>query len=363
MCANIVHSRVICNSSAILEDNNMLKNGASLDTLAQLATNDEFEGENDLNLVSNTKRSDTSILLKRARRKYFSNQVVLGLVDASKLNEDSLLQKSYWNSYHCSQTLRAHADGKITGKYCNTRWCMICNAIRTAKYIKQYEPIFNSWGSPHFLTLTAITVYPHDLEPRLNVMHQIFRNILRKNSKRSDRKSSNTIDIQGVRKLECTCNHYTNKYHPHFHVICNSKETADYIMTEWLARITALGIKINSKAQDIRPATKGSCHELFKYMTKVVSKSSKHSKHVIRADKLDVIFNSMRRRRTVQPFGFKCAIDNNVQDGVTQAEVVAVLDWQHCVTDWVDVETGELLTGYSPSDGMRKLLEDGIHIS
>lgn len=364
MCANIAHIANNCNvASSVIQSDNTGKKSRSLDTLAQLATKSDFDAEEDLNLTAKTDVSDTSKLHKRARRKYFSNQLVLGLVDASKLNPDSILQKSYWNSYHCSQTLKVHLDGKIRGKYCNTRWCMICNAIRTAKYIKQYSEIFESWEAPQFLTLTAVTVEPGELVERLNVMHTIFRNTLRKNSKRQDRNNAKSLVIQGVRKLECTYNCHTEHYHPHFHVICNSSATAEYVLSEWTTRITKKGIKINRKAQDIRPATKGSCHELFKYMTKVITKSSNRSSSVIRADKLDVIFNSMRRRRTVQSFGFRSKIDNTVQDAVTQSEVVAILDWQHGITDWVDVETGELLTGYTPSEGMRKLLEDGIHIS
>ena len=68
------------------------KKGSPLDTLAQLASNDDFA------LQSRVEITDKKTLVKKARRKFFTSNLSLRLVDASKQNVKSKLQKSYWNS-------------------------------------------------------------------------------------------------------------------------------------------------------------------------------------------------------------------------------------------------------------------------
>ena len=81
-------------------------------------------------------------LKKRARAKYISRALVLEL---TKL--DSPLKKSYWNTWHCSNIL--YQEGKkITTKYCNNRWCLVCNRIRTGKLIAGYLPVMKAMKQP-----------------------------------------------------------------------------------------------------------------------------------------------------------------------------------------------------------------------
>ena len=109
--------------------------GNSLDTLALKGTNGLRTPENgpddDFETAAVTNITDRQTLLKRARRKYLTTGYVGALVDASGLN-DTHLQKSYWNTYHCARTLTLQSDGNITGRYCKNRWCLVCNSIRTA---------------------------------------------------------------------------------------------------------------------------------------------------------------------------------------------------------------------------------------
>ena len=77
--------------------------GVLLDTLAQLGTstqNDDFSP-----LQKCTKASDKKTLVKRARRKYLTNNLVLKLVDAAKHSENSELENKYWNAWHCAREL------------------------------------------------------------------------------------------------------------------------------------------------------------------------------------------------------------------------------------------------------------------
>lgn len=146
--------------------------------------------------------------------------------------------------------------------------------------------------------------------------------------------------LLGLRKLECTY-HYRkyqtyrmkggivaykrdicgNKmsdpdydtYHPHFHILCNSKEYAEWLVATWLE---LCGDRANAKAQDIRevygkddPDKKGkkSLLEVCKYFTKLVSKidvpGQKDGKWHIFASQLDDIFCAMSGRRVFQRFG------------------------------------------------------------
>ena len=327
-----------------------LKTAASLDTLAQPYSNDDFA------LESRVEFTDKKTLVKKARRKFFTSKLSLRLVDASKQNVNSKLQKSYWNSYYCNAQLLYRNDGKITGKYCKCRWCMTCNAIRTAQSINTYVPVIKSWSDAHMVTLTIPNCKASDLRTTIYNMYESFRLVKMHFHNLRNRKS---IDYKfiGVRKIECTYNPVRNDYHPHFHIIVKTKEMAQILHDQWLVRQSSA----NVKGQDIRKADIDSLQELFKYMTKVISKRKDQS--VIYADSLDVIFNAMKGRRVLQNFGFKLPNIEENEDVKTTSEMIqAVYEWQSSVNDWVDLQSGECLTGYSPSEKFKDLIENKIWV-
>lgn len=320
-----------------------------LDTLAQLGTKEDFE------VIANTHCADKKTLLKRAKRKFASHSLAVGLAGAAERNTDSVLLKSYWNSYHCSAVLLKSKNGKITGKYCKCRWCLVCNAIRTAQAINSYSPVLDTWTDAHFATLTQQTVPAEKLVLQLNEMHSIFKSI-QELAKRRFQRGKFDFKIVAIRKLECTYNPITKYYHPHYHIITETKQMADFVLSEWIKRNPTA----KSKGQDVRKADKGSYKELFKYMTKVIASTGKTTKNgrkrQIHTQSLDVIFNAMRRRRTLQSVGFRLPkIVNTEETKVEHDEVIAILQWHQSVTDWVDMETGETLTNYRPVDAMREL--------
>ena len=114
-------------------------------------------------------------------------------------------------------------------------------------------------------------------------------------------------------------------------------------------------------AQDVRPANEKSSIELFKYFTKIVSGKSKGNR-VIYADALDVIFNSVKGKRTFQSFGFKAGeLDEEETGEIDQnAFAVDVRTWVQVLGDWVDTATGEMLTGHIPSEGLKNLVTKKI---
>ena len=325
------------------------KNAPSLDTLAQLGTNTQNEV---LEVAPTTTINDSKRLLKRARRKYFSNHFVIKLAEASKRNPWSTLEKSYWNSYHCNKSLAAFMDGSLLGKYCKNRWCMVCNSIRTAQSINSYVPMISTWGNAAFCTATRPNVKWWELDDEIKELHSIFGQIKDTIKKRNQR-GKTPFKLVGVRKFECTYNAIKDTYHPHFHIVFQSKNMAIDFMSEWMKRNPTA----NRKGQDIRSVDENSLCELFKYMTKVISKTGK-GKRVIYADAMDKIFNSMKGKRVMQNFGFKMPkIEEKEVNMISRGMVLDVFEWQQDCADWVGVHSDENLSGYTPSKEFKKFVK------
>ena len=128
-------------------------------------------------------------------------------------------------------------------------------------------------------------------------------------------------------------------------------------MGEWMKRNPTA----SAKAQDIRPADGKSTSELFKYMTKVISKTGKGNR-VIYADAMDIIFNVMKGRRIMQSFGFKLpkSDDDEKPEKLDRTLIKDVLIWHQEAADWVNEETGELFTNYIPGEAFKKFVKTKI---
>lgn len=361
-----------------------------LDTLALTGTDQSLRGfsdgqNDDFQVSATTQTDDRKTLLKRARRKFLTDGLSLKLVEASEQNDRGKLKKAYWNTYHCASNLTHMSDGTTRGKYCKNKWCTVCNSIRTARLIEDYGPILDKWEDKYFVTLTAPTVCRLDLKDRIFGMGRQFSRITGTLKKRHQRGQGPRFE--GIRKLECTYNESSDEYHPHFHLIVRGEELAKEVANIWLG----MNPDASMKAQDVRPADDASCKELFKYFTKLITpvkgKDGKDDR-VIYADAMDVIFNAISGQQTFKTFGFELS-DYATQTDDTPAEVPAACGedqedpredpapyatgestWRPEVTDWVNEDTGECLTGYIPGGKFRDLVEckifvrpgyDGIH--
>ena len=303
-----------------------------LDTLAQPHTKSESKHTNSLKTYK-----------KRARAKYLSRALALEL---AKLN--SSLKKSYWNTWHCSNTILQDGQ-KLTTTYCNNRWCMVCNRIRTAKLIKGYLPELKKMQDPQFVTLTIPNVTGKDLESTIELMAKEFIKI--KNLFYQRR----TFQINGVRKIECTHNSDTDEYHPHYHVVLDGKEVGEALIQEWLKRFP----EANRGAQDIRSADENSMIELFKYTTKLTTKNKvtrDEGKTTIEVNPkaLDTIFQALYKKRTFQSMGWVKMVSEDVEEVDAQIvedieEGIDVWQWEQEASDWVN-SYGELLTGCDACD-------------
>lgn len=304
-----------------------------LDTLEQLATINVDAGF----------RGSKKTLQKRARRKTIAKVLMNPLIELH-----SPLQKAYkLTSGFCVNTMRQ--DGtKITATYCGYRWCPVCNSIRTAKLLNGYTPAFQKMQDPHFVTLTAPTIPLVDLDQEISFRNKVFTEIRKYHQKGKERKQF-AFELNGIRKLEVTPRP-DNHAHPHYHIIIDGKESANFLVDQWLQRIPSA----TRSAQDIQKVDESGLIELFKYVTKFWSKDDGTGNPKMGTPyQMDQIYQALRRRRTIQPFGNVRAVSEEIEkldsvdiEGITPKEGSAT--WEQPVYDWID-EDGELLSGYRPS--------------
>lgn len=291
------------------------ENSLLLDTLAQPVPSPQKKNENSLK--------------KRAKYKYLTNENVLNLVD---LNSD--LKKSYWSSWHCSNILLQDQQ-KVTGKYCNNRWCIVCNRIRTAKLIQGYEPVISKFKNPYFVTLTIPNVSENELRQRIQSMITCL--ILINKGLRKIKKG-----LKAIRKIEVTYNDRLNNYHPHLHLIVEGQKNAENLINLWLK----YNPESDKRGQDMRIADENSMIELFKYSTKLTVSGNK--KKMIPAYNQDVIYKALKGLRTYQPIGIKKEVSENIDELQSQRidDIIAKIDvwvWNQELKDWIN-SSGEFLT-------------------
>jgi len=300
---------------------------ADLDTLVQLPRKEIQVPEKSGSRPARTAEDSSRELKKRAIRVAKTKKLIWPLIDLH-----SNIESQYWQSYYCCRELKQEGQ-YLTAKYCNKRWCFECNAIRAAKMINGYKPIFDKWPGVQFVTLTRPNVpgykLPAEVEDLIHTFELCRRYIIEKKK----------IKIKGLRKFEVTYNNRTETFHPHFHLIVEDLQTANLIKNEWLFR----NPEASPDAQHTRPADEGCYIEMFKYATKEVVKENTP------AQAKDLIFQSITGKRIYQAFGIKKYVSEDIEDIERQAygmlEPVSYKTWTFNdeLLDWVST-TKELLT-------------------
>lgn len=291
-------------------------------------------------------------LKSKAFAKLLTKHVVKSLVNG---NADSPLKKGYWRSFNCAETL--YQNGKnLTSRYCNARWCVVCNRIRTAKLINGYHETLSNLEQPFFVTLTVPNVDSDYLDITLEQLKNRFRYIQQQYRRKF--KGTHFPPLMGIRKVECTYNIERNDYHPHLHLIVNNYHQALFITSYWLQVFK----EAVPYAQDLREANEGSILELFKYFTKIAVKGL-DGQFTIASQPLDTIFQAFYKKRVFQPFGIKKDVDEDIENDLEAQEYEELADkmdiwhYQEHVYDWVNSDL-ELLTNYEPQEKMLKILEN-----
>lgn len=326
------------------------KGGSSLDTSEQLDQNALTVSKTPILERSNP--TDPS-LKKRARSKYFSVAIVSALYP-----EGSKLKWAYFQTFKCSELIVQDADGKKRTHFCGNRWCLVCNRIRTARAILRYMPALEAWrGDSYMVTLTVRNCRGYQTRSMLEEMYRSFTSC-----KRSI-KRTHGLDFVAIRKLEVTYNAEADTYHPHFHVIIRGEIQARALRALWLKFAPTDPLEI---AQDVRPVDERGEMELFKYFTKMIGNGKIHARS------LNVMFEQIKGLRTYQPIGFKISdYAPELEDDAEEELDVHCIDlaekrygevvnwiWIQDYADWVDPDTGECLTDYTPSDGVREFVAE-----
>jgi hypothetical protein len=193
-------------------------------------------------------------LRNRAKAKHATVALVIPLADLR-----SPLERSYRNTYYCAGLLEQHVNGRITAKYCNNRWCLVCLRVRTGRAINRYEPILLPWEGRQFVTLTVPNV-------RSDVLQTTIKELVRSSMTiaRGIRRSDN-LPFKALRKVECTYNPRTDTFHPHLHLIVDGFAPSERLVKRWLKAYP----DASPRAQDIRACDPSQLRELFKYFTKL----------------------------------------------------------------------------------------------
>ena len=204
------------------------KKGILLDTLVQLGTAPIHRLEKGVKLSNTPKtlsiqkpQNDKKTLQNKARRKYLTDALVLKMVDL-----DSSLSYAYWDAWHCCNWVE-QVGKTLKSRYCNCRWCNICNAIRTAKLVNGYLPVLKTLRDKQFVTLTRPNVKGYLLSEELDVLQEGFILVKDMIKKRFKRRQGDKLI--GIRKTEVTYNFIRNDYHPHYHLILGEKKQQGFL--------------------------------------------------------------------------------------------------------------------------------------
>lgn len=343
----------------------------SLDKLRQGGTNND----NAFNGSLTRQGFNRPAMVKRARRKFLSQNLAYQLVAASRDDVFDSMESQYWTTVRCGDTV--HFDGIETkSKYCNKRWCTVCNSIRTAQMIDKYQPVLEQWNDKHFVTLTIKSVTAKKLKFQIEEMLADLRRI-RDTAKKRHQRGKLENKPMAICKLECNYNPSSNTFNPHFHIVTSTLEFAELLRNEWQERHPA--DIVNSQAQDIRKAGADSVSEMFKYFTKLISNTN--GKREIYADAMNVIFRAVKGRRVFFHYGFKQNKKQDIDTDPVDTEETPSVDvdamgdqvtdndgpmpgtykWNQ--NDWVGVSAGiegRRLTGYEPSDKFKNFIKSGI---
>lgn len=324
-----------------LKTENFSAEHTSFNTLAQLSLFEKSEEKSPFFLSQN----DAEILKKRANSKCITNGILNALITL-----DSPFKKKYEQALNCASVIQLK-NGKLTSKYCNQRFCLVCNRIRTAKLINGYKLEFENIKDKYFVTLTIPNCKGFYLKQNIEIINKTFREIY-KEIKNANRylKQNEKYELKGIKKIEVTYNDKKNDFHPHLHFIISSEKTANFLVEKWLKKFP----NANFAAQKIIKCYNDRYIEIFKYFTKFWTKDEKN--HSIKyyhdlyfrkkngigniyIPALDTIFRAMERKRVFEPIGIK-KISEEVEDQdaiiFSQSNERVFNQWYFEGIDWFD---------------------------
>ena len=233
----------------------------------------------------------------------------------------------------------------------------------------KYEPIISTWSEARFQTLTSKAVTKEQLNNKIDLSRKILNRIIRKHDQRHRRNGSHKL--VGLCSLECNFNPKDKTYNPHFHIITKDIETAHLLNLDWLNEWKKVGPdQVNAWGQSRRRVndTEKCLIKTIKYVSKTMTDPNMNKgddvteNPVIYAHALYNVYKAFSNRRLLTTFGFSLPKQDYSKTQIQH--VTKARQWKFAAhqTDYVDIETGEMMLNYIPSNDLIDLLKNNIDI-
>lgn len=260
----------------------------------------------------------------------------------------------YERAFSCCERIDQE-DGQLTSKYCNSRWCVVCNRIRTGRHVNNQLPVVRSWEDSHLVTLTVPNLAWGGGSKAAGRLRSCYEEMLRRfNLAKRSINRKHGLDFRALRSFEVVWNEEREELNTHWHVVVPSAEIAEALVEEWMARCS----EASRAAQDVRPMgdAESDLLEVCKYVTKIIGGTEGEPAYPIEV--LDAIFRGLKGKHLTQSIGY--SPEEFGGDDDRQIEEMEDLEhrmtafrrpgedlewnWEEDVGDWVDRKTGEMLT-------------------
>ncbi len=309
--------------------------------------------------------TDQKLQQSRGKKKMISRILIKVLLEIAEKKGNKRFQKSLWNAYYCLDKVTTANGRMYSANYCRSRICTVCAGNKKAVMINKYYPVLKHWEAPYFVTLTVKAIPAKNLNKWINEgMIRGFNKIVAKYKKRNDRGTG--MKLSGIRALECNFNSMKRTYNPHFHIVVANKKMAEILIDEWLNLWKSdKQIFTSRKAQHMRPIVdmEKDLIETIKYGTKIFTQPNPDKKEKrkgaerVYAMAIYNILNAMKGRHLVEHFGFKMPASSKENETIILTDSK---DWKYDQSklDWVNKETDQVLTQFSPTPELVKMVQD-----
>lgn len=340
-------------------------------TLAQSGTSNVTSKGSQQNIIvygNGTDVSNKDAVKGKAKRKLITQKLMLAIIKMLEKQGETKRVQGYRNAYYCHSNI-IQKGNRTYGAYCKTRYCLVCCANRKAKLVNDYLPIVEKWEDPHFLVLTVKSVKAEKLAAQFKKIKKILKLIIGKHKKRHQRKK--TLKLEGIYTIECNYNPVAKTYNPHVNIITKNRETAYIIFNEWHGRWNEGTDKksrlVNPKVQFIRrvASNKKALIEIIKYSAKIftdpnmTTKGKRTLPPMIYAAAMDNIFSALPKR-ILERFGFNSPKEEKQPAIKKMLDDFEEFTFDKGTHDWLNYNTGELLTGHVAGAKLQWLLNHNI---
>ena len=203
---------------------------------------------------------------ERLAKQMVKKQITDSVVDRVKksISSASPLQRHLNNVKNCLMyrniKINTNDEVIISGRYCRSRFCIVCQNIRTAKYISKFEDVVKN-GSFSHLVLTVPNVENKDLKNTILSMKKVV-------SMYNDLQRKNNIKNDLIYSIEITYNSLEKNFHPHIHAVINT-DGVENLKSYWLNKWIFAKEYLQKERVLYSDDPQKGLFEIFKYITKI----------------------------------------------------------------------------------------------